>query len=122
NVVDADNCSGLEAGGQKGARRLAPAFEVIGIGGGADLERGEPGRGIHHRFHALVDRAEDRVVADEAEALMADAVKVVDHFIDDAAVIHTDVGDIASRRADIVEDYRNAATGELFDQGGLHFR
>jgi len=51
-------------------------------------------------------------------AAVAQAIQVIDHLLDAAAVVDADVGDVLARRADIVEDHRNAAVGELVDQRG----
>ena len=61
-------------------------------------------------------------MADEAEPAVAQAVQVVDHLFDAAAVVHADVGDVLARRADVVEDHRDAAFVQFLDQRRLHFR
>ena len=38
-----------------------------------------------------------------------------------AAVVDPDVGDVAPRRPDVVEDNRNALAAQLLDQRGVHF-
>ena len=107
--------------GEQGARGEAAAIERVGVGGGAHLHAGVAGGGFEDGAAAFIDGAEQGVVADEAEFAMAKAVEVVDHFVDAAAVIHADVGDVLAGRADVVEDHRDGAVGEFVHQGGLHF-
>src|ERR1019366_3676912 len=61
------------------------------------------------------------MVANETEAAMAQAVKVVHHLLDAPPVIHANVGHVAARGAHVIEDHRDSAVVELVHQFGRHF-
>ncbi len=122
DVVDADDGGGRETRGQQGARGLPAALERVGVGGGPHFDLGNPGHGIEHGFHVLIDRSQQGVVPHETQAPVAQAVQVIDHLPDASAVVDANVGDVRPGRADIVEDHRNAAVGDLVDERRLHLR
>ena len=78
---------GLVTGAQQLARGLPASFEGIGVRGGTHFERREPRHRIHDGLHALVDGTEHGVVPDEAQPAVSQAMEVVDHFLDSAAVV-----------------------------------
>ena len=102
---------------------LPPAFQRVGVGaGGLHLHfAGILAHEIEHRLHPFVDGSQLGVMSHEAQLAVSHAVQVIHNLLDAAAIVHADVGDVAPRRADVVEHHRDGTGGQLLDQVRIHF-